>query len=113
MVSRAFGSEIAIGSSDSGRIESFTCSYGTSAVEPQNWQLSEILPGSNTEIALQLWHCTETFSACQPRALSGMDRSAVTRSCSTMTVVLSRCWSSTGDSVPQYGQISACLAGFH
>src|SRR3954465_3202995 len=111
MISRAFGSEIAIGSRDSGRIESFTCSYGTRAVEPQNWQLSEILPGSNTEMALQLWHCTGTLSTCHPRALSGMDRSAVTRSCSTMTVLSSCCWSSTGDSVPQYGQINACLAG--
>src|SRR5262245_7994857 len=41
-----------------------------------------------------------------------MSRSAVTRSCSTMTVSSPCFWSSAGDSVPQYAQISARLVGF-
>ena len=84
--SRACDSEILSGSSDSGRNASLTCSYGTSAVEPQKSQRWPILSGSKTEIAWQLWQRTEIFAACQPRAESGMLRSAAARSCSTMTV---------------------------
>ena len=65
-------------------------------------------------MAWQLWHLTEVFFACQPRASSGMPRNAATRSCSLMTcspaAVSSTC---AGEVVPQNGQTSACLAGFH
>src|SRR6185503_5320677 len=65
-------------------------------------------------MAWQLWHLTEVLFACQPRCSSGMPRNAVTRSCSTMMVspvaVNSVC---AGDVVPQNGQTSSFLAGFH
>src|SRR3954468_11422572 len=41
-----------------------------------------------------------------------MPRIASARSCSTMTVSAPTFFSSAGDSVPQNGQMSACLAGF-
>ena len=51
---------------------SLTCSYGTSAVDPQNSQRRPICSASKTEIAWQLWQRTDVFAACQPRAESGM-----------------------------------------
>src|SRR6185369_10923154 len=66
--------------------------------------------GSNTEMALQLWHLTCRLSAFQPRASSVMPRNAATRSCSTMPPVAAS--SLAGLSVPQNGQISFCFAGF-
>ena len=109
--SRARDSLIANGSSDSGLNASLTCSYGTSCDEPQNSQRWPTRSGSNTEIAWQLWHLTETFAVCHPRFASGMSRSAAARSCSTMTVSAPRVCSVAGDSVPQNGQTSACFAG--
>ena len=110
--SRACDSEIFSGSSDSGRNGSLTSSYGTSADEPQNSQRLPICSGSKTEIAWQLWQRTDVFAVCQPRAESGMPRIAAARSCSTITVSAPTVFSSAGDSVPQNGQMSACLAGF-
>ena len=110
--SRARDSLTANGSSDSGLNASLTCSYGTSCDEPQNSQRWPTRSGSNTEIAWQLWHLTETFAVCHPRFESGMSRSAAPRSCSTTTVSAPRVCSVAGDSVPQNGQTSACFAGF-
>src|SRR5580658_4158203 len=65
-------------------------------------------------MAWQLWHLTEIFSAFQPRWSSGMPRKAATKSCSTMTSTPeadSSAWA--GETVPQKGQTSAFLAGFH
>ena len=61
-------------------------------------------------MALQLWHLTWRTSAFQPRVSSARPRSAAARSCSTMPPVVTS--SLAGDSVPQNGQISFCLAGF-
>src|SRR6266516_6711741 len=65
-------------------------------------------------MAWQLWHLTEVFFVSQPRRSSGMPRNDATRSCSTMTsspvAVSSTC---AGDVVPQNGQTSAFLVGFH
>ena len=110
--SRACDSEIFSGSNDSGRNGSLTSSYGTSAVDPQKSQRRPTTSASNTEIAWQLWQRTEVFGACQPRDESGMARSAAARSCSTISVSAPRVVSVAGDSVPQNGQMSACLAGF-
>src|SRR6185436_15133187 len=110
--SRARDSLTANGSSDSGLNASLTCSYGTSCEEPQNSQRCPTRAGSNTDTAWQLWHLTVTFSACQPRFASGTPRSAATRSCSTTTVSAPRVCSVAGDSVPQNGQTSACIAAF-
>src|SRR5215211_6317081 len=109
--SRAFGSEILSGSSDSGRNAGSDSSYGSSCAEPQNSQLRPTLPASNTETARQLWQRTEVFSAFQPCS-PGSLFSAATRSCSTTTVASVRSGSWNGDSVPQNGQISACFVGF-
>src|SRR5690606_10495146 len=90
-----------------------SCS-GTSAVAPQKSHAWLTFSASKTEMAWQLWQRTLVRAACQPRWSSGMLRSAVARSCSTMTVspaVVSS--SSAGDVVPQYGHTSALLAGFH
>jgi hypothetical protein len=100
------------GSSDSGRIESCTCSYGTSWADPQKSHRRPTFAASNTEIAWQLWHRADIFSASHPRAPAGSDRSAAARSCSTMTVSAPRVCSTAGDVVPQNGQTSACFAAF-
>ena len=42
-------------------------STGMSEAEPQKSQRWPTRVGSKTEIAWQLWHFTDFFSACQPR----------------------------------------------
>jgi hypothetical protein len=51
----------------SGRIGAWICSAGMSADDPQKSHRCPIRVESKTEIAWQLWHFTEVFSACQPR----------------------------------------------
>src|SRR6185369_7085295 len=109
--SRACDSEIFSGSSDSGRNVSLTSSYGTSAVDPQKSQRRPTTSASKTEIAWQLWQRTEVLGACHPRDESGSARSADSRSCSTISVSAPCVVSFAGDSVPQNGQMSACLPG--
>src|SRR5215831_1321171 len=114
MESRTWVSETFMGRRLSGVKASLISLYGTSELEPQKSQRCPTRPGSKTEMAWQLWHLTEIFSACHPRWVSGMPRNAATRSCSTMT-----CWplavscAEAGEVLPQKGQTSACLAGFH
>src|SRR6185295_11343143 len=93
------------------RNASLTCSYGTSADDPQKSHRCPTLLASKTEIAWQLWQRTDVFSACQPREESGMLRSAAARSCSTMTAWPLCVSMDAGDSVPQNGQTSFCFAG--
>ncbi len=66
-------------------------------------------------MAWQLWHLTEVFFACQPRCSSGMPRNAATKSCSLTIFSSPVAVSSTcaGEIVPQNGQTSDFLAGFH
>src|SRR5271156_6114518 len=114
MASRTWLSGSFIGSRLSGRNDSLISSYGTSDEDPQNEQRCPTRSGSNTEMAWQLWHLTEIFFACQPRWESGMPRRAATKSCSTITSspVAVNC-ACAGEVVPQNGQTSAFLAGFH
>jgi hypothetical protein len=100
------------GSSDSGRIESCTCSYGTSWADPQKSHRLPTFAASNTEIAWQLWHRADDFPVSHPRDSAGSDRSAAARSCSMITVLPSRVCSTAGDVVPQNGQTSACFVAF-
>src|ERR1019366_124776 len=61
-----------------------------------------------------LWHLTEVLAACQPRCEPGMPRNAATRSCSTMiSSPVAESSACAGDVVPQNGQTSSFLAGFH
>src|ERR1051325_3803206 len=114
MLSRTCVSLTLNGNKLSGLNASLISSYGTSAAEPQKSQRCPTRSGSNTEMAWQLWHLTEVFFPCQPRLSSGMPRIAATRSCSLMTcspaALSSTC---AGEVVPQNGQTSDCLAGFH
>ena len=98
------------GSTLSGTMGDRTALCGMIFGDPQNSQFWATRPGSNSVIALQLWHCTETRSASQPFFSSGTARSAATRSCSLMT--LPSAASSIGDTAPQYGQTRACCAAF-
>ena len=90
-----------------------TCSYGTSWADPQKSHRWPTCAASKTEIAWQLWHRTDVFSACHPRALVG---NAAQR---RRQVVLdddglgaARLQHRRATSVPQNGQTSACFAGF-
>src|SRR4051812_10545910 len=78
--------------------------------DPQNSQFCATRPGSNSVMALQLWHCTDTRSDSQPFFSSGTARNAATRSCSLTT--LPSAASSIGETAPQYGQTRACCAAF-
>ena len=69
------------------------------------------MAASNTITARQFRHWTLFFSDCHPRRSSGISRSARTRSISWIAPVAAS--TAYGASVPQNGQTSFCLAGFH
>ena len=86
-------------------------SAAMSAGEPQKLQFCATLAGSKVEIALQLWQRTVLRSICQPDSSSGRDCNASSRSFSLISE--RSVFSSSWDTVLQYGHTSVCLEGDH
>ncbi len=87
------------------------CSTGMSADDPQKSQRCDARVGSKTVMAWQLWHFTDVFSDAQPRSSSGTLFSAASKSCSLISAPSGG--AAMGETALQYGQTSACFAGFH
>src|SRR5262252_4924527 len=81
--------------------------------EPQKSHRLATCEGSNTEIALQLWHLTFTVSAPYPRRSSPMPERVFSRSCSVTPAASAGLEGCSLGMKPQYGQASACFAAFH
>ena len=111
MSSRTFVSATLKGSTLLGRIGAPVSSTATIEGEPQKSQFCAVRFSSKTDTALHARQRTVFFAAAHPRWSSGIARNAATRSFSSTSVPSA--FNSAGETVPQYGQTSACFDGVH